>query len=171
MIVTPSQTVGPYFSIGLVRAASAGDMQSLSAGNGRDIHITGSLFDGAGEPVTDGLLEIWDAGRRAFGRFAVDPQTGAFAFDTALPRALAPSEGVSYAGHLAVGIFARGLLKRLYTRIYFAGDPSHAGDPILALVPAQRRATLLANPTDEACQHFAFDIRLAGLGETVFFHC
>lgn len=168
MSVTPSQTVGPYFSIGLIgdhwtRMATAGDEPRIT--------VRGTVFDADGKFIPDAMLEIWQADRRAFGRFATDPRDGAFAFETIAPRSIRSPDEPAQAPHLCVGVFARGLLKRLYTRIYFADDPLNAADPILALVPPERRATLIAIPTDEARTQFAFDVRLSGQGETVFFDC
>lgn len=168
MSITPSQTVGPYFRIGLIRDQWS---QLEVSANGRVIHIHGAVIDAEGRPVVDAMLEIWQAGRRQFNRVETDPVTGEFRFQAQLPVSLAQPDGTVQAPHLSVGVFARGLLKRLYTRIYFADDPLNATDPILALVPAERRPTLIAAPIDEACSEFKFDVRLSGRGETVFFDC
>ena len=87
------------------------------------------------------------------------------------PRAVVQPDGSTQAAHLAVGVFARGLLKRLYTRMYFADNPANAIDPILALVPADRRSTLVATRPPRNAGNFTFDIRLSGARETVFFEC
>lgn len=163
MSVTPSQTVGPYFQIGLIHERWG----RMSAGEGERVHIEGAVLDADGQPVSDALLEIWQPDCKAFGRFATNPASGTFAFDVARPASL----GSGQAPHLCVGIFARGLLKRLYTRIYFAGEPANATDPVLALVPAHRQKTLLAVPDAGKRTQFRFDIRLSGPGETVFFDC
>ncbi|HEY6644150.1 protocatechuate 3,4-dioxygenase subunit alpha [Povalibacter sp.] len=162
MSVTPSQTVGPFFQIGLAHDR----WTHLCVGDGERLRITGVVFDADGRPVTDALLEIWQPDRQAFGRFAVDPDSGTFAFDAIRPASLSAGESP----HLCVGLFARGLLKRLYTRIYFQDEAANAIDPVLALVPTQRRATLMALPARSGSE-FRFDIRLAGPGETVFFEC
>lgn len=162
MSVTPSQTVGPYFQIGLIRD----HWNRLCVGDGPRVTIAGSVLDADGQPVTDAMLEIWQPDRQAFGRFRADPASGGFAFDVIRPASL----GANQAPHLCVGVFARGLLKRLYTRIYFADDPGNATDPVLALVPSSRRATLIA-VADAPHRPLRFDIRLSGPGETVFFHC
>jgi len=132
------------------------------------------------------MIEIWQAdgqGRYAhpadsrgrpntrfkgFGRAECDAE-GRYRFTTVKPGSIPGPNGRAQAPHINVGIFSRGLLKRLFTRIYFAGDPANAGDPILALVPTDRRDTLLAKPDPKAPNVFRFDIRLQGADETVFF--
>lgn len=168
MSLTPSQTIGPYFRIGLIRDQWS---QLPVADTSCLVSIHGAVIDAENRPVIDAMLEIWHAGRRQFTRIETDPTTGGFRFQSALPGSLAQPDGTVHAPHLSVGVFARGLLKRLYTRIYFADDPLHATDPILALVPPERRATLIATPTDEGRREFEFDVRLSGRGETVFFEC
>ncbi len=163
MSVTPSQTVGPYFQIGLIHERWG----RMSAGEGERVRVAGVVLDADGQPVIDALLEIWQPDCRAFGRFATNPASGRFAFDVARPASL----GGGQAPHLCVGVFARGLLKRLYTRIYFDGESANATDPVLALVPAHRQTTLLAVPAEGKKGEFRFDIRLSGPGETVFFEC
>lgn len=162
MSVTPSQTVGPYFAIGLIDDR----WKSMGSCDARRITIAGAVLDAAGVPVIDAMLEIWQPDRRAFGRFATDPATGNFSFETSRPCGLDSGQ----APHLCVGVFARGLLKRLYTRIYFSDESANESDPILALVPPRRRPTLIAvaNPAGGA---YRFDVRLSGPGETVFFEC
>jgi len=155
---------------------------------GQMIEIAGRVLDAAGEPVPDAMVEIWQANatgrynstadRRddlaldedftGFGRSSTT-EDGAFAFRTILPGPT-PGPGNSLqAPHIAIGVFGRGLLKRLVTRLYFAGEARNEGDPILALVPEARRPTLLAIPDPAAPGRWRFDIRLAGPGETVFF--
>ena len=168
MSITPSQTVGPYFRIGLIHDRWS---RLKASGNGRTIGVEGVVIDAEGRPVVDAMLEIWQAGRRQFSRVETDPTTGEFRFRAELPASFAQPDGTVQAPHLSVGVFARGLLKRLYTRIYFADDPLNATDPILALVPAERRPTLIAMPIDEGCSEFKFDVRLSGRAETVFFDC
>jgi protocatechuate 3,4-dioxygenase alpha subunit len=121
--------------------------------------VHGSVRDGAGAPVPDALLEFWqeDAG---FARVATDA-AGTFAFDTVLPAV----EGAE-APHLVVQLFARGILTRLLTRLYFEGQPANATDPVLGLVPEARRATLIARRT--ASDAYRFDVALQGPDETVF---
>jgi protocatechuate 3,4-dioxygenase alpha subunit len=188
---TPSQTVGPYLHIGLTQGAyGAREIFSAIVADaglaGTHIRIEGRVFDGEGSIVPDAVLEIWqadDQGRyahpadgrplasnsfRGFGRCATD-KDGAFAFETVKPGCVPGPGGTTQAPHINLGVFSRGLLKRLFTRIYFEEDPAHAGDPILALVPADRRATLLAKADPAKPRLFRFDVHLQGANETVFF--
>lgn len=188
---TPSQTVGPYLHIGLTQGAYG--VREIFTGTlaeqgvaGTRIRIEGRIFDGDGNIVPDAVVEIWQAdsqgryahpadGRalssnsfRGFGRCPTD-KDGGFAFDTIRPGMVPGPGGTTQAPHINVGIFSRGLLKRLFTRIYFAGDPANTTDPILALVPAERRETLLAKPDPGKPGVYRLDIRLQGASETVFF--
>src|SRR5262249_38650012 len=153
---------------------------------GPHIRIEGRVYDGEGNVVPDAVLEIWqadDQGRyahpadgrplasnsfRGFGRCPTD-KDGAFVFETVKPGAVPGPAGATQAPHINVGLFSRGLLKRLFTRIYFEGDPANAADPILALVPADRRGTLLAKSDPGKPDLFRFDVYLQGANETVFF--
>lgn len=142
--------------------------------DGEVIVIEGRILDGAGQPVPDALLEIWHAdpegrydapGFRGFGRAATN-EDGAYAFRTLKPgRAPGPGDSLQ-ASHIAVSVLARGLLKRLVTRIYFEGDDGLDADPVLQLVPPDRRPSLLARPAGAGRRRF--DIVLQGAGETVF---
>ncbi len=188
---TPSQTVGPYLHIGLTQGAyGAHEIFSATLADpglpGTHVRIEGRVFDGEGNVVPDAVIEIWQAdaagryahpadGRplasnsfRGFGRCPTD-KDGGYAFDTVKPGTVPGPGGSTQAPHINVGVFSRGLLKRLFTRIYFAGDPANAADPILALVPADRRDTLLAKPDAAKPGLFRLDIRLQGANETVFF--
>jgi len=153
--VTASQTIGPFWHA-LAEPALA-DLTRTGAAGPR-LALAGRVLDGDGTPVTDACIEIWQATPAAspvfsgWGRCATDAH-GEFAFTTLTPDAGAP--------YLAVAIFARGLVKPLWTRVYFA-DP---GDPLLAALPAARRQTLLARPEEAG---WRWDIRLQGDGETVF---
>ena len=190
--ITPSQTVGPFFAYGLTPAGRYEWNDAFTANlvtpdaTGDRIRIEGRVFDGDGRPVSDCMLEIWQAD--AQGRFA-DPQdnralpnskfrgfgrcgTGAigeYAFDTIKPGQVPDPDGKPQAPHILVAIFARGMLLQNYTRIYLDTEAANAADPVLALVPAERRATLIARraPGDNAVYHF--DIHLQGDDETVFF--
>jgi len=150
MIVTASQTIGPFWHP-LADPALA-DLTRLG-GTGEPIELHGQVFDGSGAPITDACVEIWQATPAApfvgWGRCATDAH-GGFAFRTFAPDADAP--------YLAVAILARGLVKPLWTRVYFAD----IDDALLAQLPPARRATLLAQP------RWRWDIRLQGDGETVF---
>lgn len=182
--LTPSQTVGPFFHYGLTPGAAYAHVP-VSAhphlvepeASGR-IVVTGQVFDGAGAPVPDAMIEIWQAdaeGRyapsrtsnsfRGFGRSDTGAD-GTYRFETVKPGQVAGPGGQRQAPHILIAVFGRGMLKQLHTRLYFAGDPANATDPILALVPEDRRATLLARPDGDT---WRLDIRLQGEDETVFF--
>ena len=170
---TPSQTVGPFFSHALAPAGS--DAPSALANRIRDpdapgaaIRIEGLVLDGAGDPVPDALLEIWQAGApfRGFGRAATD-ENGAYWFLTVKPGA--PAAGG--APHVSVAVFARGMLNHAFTRLYFSDDrAAHAADGVLARVEPDRRETLVARRLPgEGVPTYRFTIRLQGERETVFF--
>ena len=181
--LTPSQTVGPFF---LVAVPTRGrETLVTSATPGPRVVVEGSVHDGAGDPVPDALLEIWQANAAGhcnhpddprsqgpdrafdgFGRVSTDA-AGGFAIDTIKPGSVPGPGGRPQAPHLVVGFFARGLLTRLVTRIYFEDEASNADDAILASVPAGRRSTLIARQAVEG--RYRFDIVLQGPGETVFF--
>ncbi|HEY5431727.1 MAG TPA: protocatechuate 3,4-dioxygenase subunit alpha [Solirubrobacteraceae bacterium] len=183
--LTPSQTVGPYFAIGLPWPEGP---HAVTEGTDGAVTITGSVYDGAGAPVPDHLIEIWQAdpegrfadvhgyggasemaGFRGFARYGVEDGDGTFAILTVKPGRVARVGGAGplQAPHIDVTVMARGMLHRCVTRIYFADEEqANAEDPVLAHVPADRRATLLAQPQDGG---YRFDIRLQGPGETVFF--
>ena len=167
---SPSQTIGPFFGFALPWPAGAAP---IAAGEIGAIQVHGRLFDGRGDPVSDGLIETWAP--RGFARSATDRE-GRYAVTTLKPAAIAADAGVVHAPHLLVSIFARGLLRRLVTRIYFPDE--HAAndrDPVLAnMGDAAARATLLAArdegpDADHPPGAYRFDIRLQGPGETVFF--
>jgi protocatechuate 3,4-dioxygenase alpha subunit len=181
--VTPSQTCGPYLAIGMIGGPIENGIVAES--DPRAIRISGRLLDGAGDPVPDGMVEIWQAnaeGRYAhpadtredvpleegftgFGRSATDP-SGRFAFVTVKPGRVPWVDGRQQAPHLLVGVFARGLLKRVTTRMYFPGEAANAEDPVLVALDPAERATLVA-VEDESC--LRFDIILQGPGQTTFF--
>jgi protocatechuate 3,4-dioxygenase alpha subunit len=180
---TPSQTVGPYLHLGLT------DRQSISriAGDGargERVWLTFRVLDGEGAPVPDAMIELWqadaegnykhdgsaadDAAFGGFGRMAT-AEDGSCTFETIKPGRVPSPGGTLQAPHINVSILGRGLLKRLSTRTYFAGDVANGADPILALVPEDRRTTLLAQPDPARPGGWIFEIRLRGAGETVFF--
>jgi protocatechuate 3,4-dioxygenase alpha subunit len=182
--VTPSQTVGPYFAIGL--PFDGGNLIVPEDTPGA-IRITGTIYDGRGEIVPDHLIEFWQpdqegrfadihgyggeqstlAGFRGFGRYGVEDGDGTYEMITVKPGRVPAPSGTLQAPHIDVTLFARGMLNRVVTRIYFADEAdANAADPVLATVPAERRATLLADPTAAG---YRFDIHLQGAGETVFF--
>lgn len=171
---TPSQTVGPFLHIGLVWEDGPYVVPEGTAGA---IWIRGTVVDGQGDPVPDGLIETWQAdpdGRydradrfRGLGRCPTDA-AGEFAILTVKPGVVPYLDtGQQQAPHVDVTVLARGLLQRLVTRIYFADEPTaNAVDPTLAGLPEPARDTLLATPTEDG---YRFDIRLRGERETVFF--
>jgi protocatechuate 3,4-dioxygenase alpha subunit len=186
--ITPSQTAGPYFAYALTPAGryaisdlATNDLVTEDA-VGERITIAGRVIDGDGELVTDAMLEIWQAdgeGRypgaepalsnarfKGFGRVECDAE-GRYSFRTVKPGRVPGPNGAAQAPHVNVGVFSRGILRRLFTRIYFDGEAGNEGDPILALVPRERRPTLIARRAGAAA--YSFDIRLQGENETVFF--
>jgi protocatechuate 3,4-dioxygenase alpha subunit len=151
---TPSQTVGPFFGFALPFAED-----SVATGGG-GVRIEGQLLDGAGEPVPDGLIEVWSGDQ--FARCRTDPE-GAFHFVVAKP----PGGPGGDAPHLNVLVFARGLLRHLATRMYFPDEEAaNSRDRTLTRVEPERRGTLIAQA---AASVLHFDIRLQGDRETVFF--
>lgn len=180
---TPSQTVGPYFAIGLPWHEGPLAVPEDTPGA---IRIHGTVYDGAGTPVPDALIEIWQAdpegrfadlhgyggpsqleGFRGFARCGQEDGDGSFEIVTVKPGAVPGPDAATQAPHIDVSVFARGMLQRCVTRIYFADEEqANAADPVLVTVPEERRATLLAEPDDGG---YRFDIRLQGQGETVFF--
>jgi protocatechuate 3,4-dioxygenase alpha subunit len=155
--------------------------------SGQKIRIEGRITDGDGAPINDAMLEIWQAdaqGRYAhprddrarpnakfkgFGRSATD-KDGNYSFDTVKPGAVAGPGGQPQAPHIVFCIFSRGMLRQIYTRLYFSDEAANAGDPILTLVPADRRGTLVAHKSMRGeLPIYRFDIRVQGENETVFF--
>jgi protocatechuate 3,4-dioxygenase alpha subunit len=184
-VPTPSQTIGPFFHLGLTVTRSVPRIAGSGA-RGERILLACRLLDGDDNPVNDGMIEIWqaDAGGKynhpddtqeqvadpawfGFGRVGTG-EDGICNFETVIPGRVPGPGNALQAPHLAVAIFARGMLKQLYTRIYFAGDAANSEDPVLALVPPARRGTLLAQP-GRTSGRWQFDIHLQGEQETVFF--
>jgi len=160
--LTPSQTVGPFFGVGLPFEKGEHLAPPGSAGVMR---IEGQVLDGKGEPVPDALLEIWQLAT-GFGRARTDSE-GAFSFSTVKPGTVPAPDGRMQAPHFNVTIFARGLLRHLVTRMYFPDETeANASDPVLNLVEAARRETLIARNCGGVLH---FDVRLQGDRETVFF--
>jgi protocatechuate 3,4-dioxygenase, alpha subunit len=155
---TPSQTVGPFFSFGLCTRP----MNELVApGSPGAIELRGRVLDGHGQPVPDALVEIWREGLGAgFGRCGTDDQ-GEYGFWIATPPAV-----VGQAPHLAVLVFARGLLKPLLTRLYVPDDPANEADPVLSGTPAEQAATMIAARDGDRLR---FDIHLQGERQSAFF--
>lgn len=187
---TPSQTVGPYFAYALTPESYG--FRGIATNRlvepdtpGEHIVIEGRVLDGKGDPVEDALLEIWQAdsqGRYAdapgggsadflgFGRCGTDPQ-GRFRFETVKPGRVPGPDARLMAPHIAVCLTARGLLNHLFTRIYFDDEAeANAEDPVLELVPEERRGTLVARrEVRHGAVVYRFDIHLQGERETVFF--
>jgi len=160
--LTPSQTVGPFFGVGL--PFEKGE-QIVAPGSAGAIRIEGQVLDGNGQPVPDALLEIWQPGT-GFGRARTDSE-GAFNFMTTKPGPTPAPDGRPQAPHFNVTIFARGLLRHLLTRMYFPDETdANARDPVLNLVEPARRDTLIAKNCGGVLH---FDVRLQGERETVFF--
>ena len=204
---TPSQTVGPFFHYGLPWKGGADLVEQSDMGarpelfpeehyvlnlappkgavSGEVITLEGMVYDAAGKPVPDAMIEMWQAnaaGRYAspddhrtdialdegfigFGR-ASTSEEGLYRFKTILPGSVPGPGNSQQAPHIAISVFGRGIIKRLATRAYFEGQTANAADPILALVPTERRDTLIARKIDGA---WRFDIILQGERETVFF--
>lgn len=181
--VTPSQTVGPYFRIGMTWADGAFVVPEGTPGA---VWIRGRVIDGTGEPIADAVVETWQADPngsfdhavgaghpeaaaafRGYGRSATDEQ-GHYGVLTLKPGAVPAPDGVRQAPHVDVSVFARGLLKRVVTRIYFPDEAAaNAEDPVLGgIADLAARDTLVARETSDG---YSFDIRLQGDGETVFF--
>jgi protocatechuate 3,4-dioxygenase, alpha subunit len=190
--ITPSQTVGPFFAYGLTPTgryewndAFTNNLVTPDA-TGERIRIEGQVFDGGGKAVPDCMLEIWQADAsgnftdpkdkrtlpnskfRGFGRCGTDPN-GDYAFDTIKPGSVPDPDGKPQAPHILLAIFARGMILHNYTRIYFDGEAANAADPVLALVPTERRTTLIAKRAPGGNSVYRFDIHLQGDDETVFF--
>jgi protocatechuate 3,4-dioxygenase alpha subunit len=181
--VTPSQTVGPYFAIGLTWADGA---FAVPEGTEGGFWIRGAVYDGHGDPVPDAVVETWQAD--ADGRFAHndDPRgavewgefrglaragtddEGRFAIHTIKPGSVPGPDGATQAPHIDVTVMARGMLARLVTRIYFPEEEAaNAADPVLSSLPATASSeTLIAAKTDDG---YRFDVHLQGENETVFF--
>jgi protocatechuate 3,4-dioxygenase alpha subunit len=183
---TPSQTVGPFFSLGLAPLNRA----NLADGSaGEQITIRGRVIDGDGHGVPDAVLEIWQAdadGRyphpehtqsqqnaasfSGFGRIPTDEQ-GQFSFITIRPGPVHGPDGNPHAPHLLISVFMRGLLRQLVTRLYFPQEPLNASDPVLYAVPESRRETLIARQAESTENSLEWNVCLQGPNETVFFDC
>ncbi len=186
--LTASQTVGPYLAIGLTWPDGE---QAVDPGTPGAVRISGTLYDGEGVPIPDGMVETWQAhpsgrfhhpddprgverapdGFRGFAR-SQTVEEGRWSVLTLVPGPVPGPDGTTQAPHVDVSVFARGMLDRCVTRVYFpehadvAGPGGHAEDPVLRSVPQDRRHTLVAQQVDGG---YRFDIRLQGENETVFF--
>ena len=174
---TTSQTVGPYLHIGLTWLIIENLAPAGAAGE--HVSLEGRVIDGDGVPLNDAMVEIWQAnsagkyaqaGFRGFGRAATNDQ-GVFRFQTIKPGRVPGPGGKLQAPHIAANIFMRGQLKQMVSRIYFPDDPANTEDPVLALVPAERRATLIATKLPGKPGALQWNVILQGRDETVFFDC
>ena len=178
--LTPSQTVGPYLSIGLPWPDGP---DVVDPADPAAIRIFGVVYDGAGVPVPDALIETWQADPDGYFNHPDDPREkatdfrgfgrcptaddGTYHIVTRRPGLVPAADGAAQAPHIDVSVFARGLLNRVVTRIYFPEEEAaNAADPVLNSVPADRRETLIAVPAEGG---YRFDVRLQGAHETVFF--
>jgi protocatechuate 3,4-dioxygenase alpha subunit len=177
--LTPSQTVGPYFKIGLERLFCSNLVPS-----GRESQattISGQVLDADRHPVPDAMLEFWhadEAGRYTPAERATDflgwarvptDTEGRFSLRTIRPGTVQGPNATLQAPHISVAIFMRGLLRHLFTRIYFEGDASNAKDWVLLRVPESRRTTLIAKRSGKDANLYLWNIVLQGTDETVFF--
>src|SRR6266536_6327025 len=185
---TPSQTVGPFYSLGLTEKTT--NLLASDTTQGEKIRIEGYVFDGDGKPVPDAMVEIWQA--NAYGRYnhpddkqekPLDPsflgwgrsgtdKKGVFSFETVKPGSVPGPDESAQAPHINVTVFARGMLVHAYTRIYFGDETVNEIDPILSSIKNRaRRKTLIANREDKNGKAvYRFDIRLQGENETIFFN-
>ena len=187
LIPSPSQTVGPFFNFGLTTNPALGIMAPDGVA-GEHITLAFRVIDGDGLPTPgDSMIELWQADSQGRYRHPLDPRSfaadesffgfgrletdanGVCVFETVKPGRVPSANGTAQAPHINVTLFARGLGKPLRTRVYFAGEAANAEDPVLALVPAERRETLLAKLVAGQTNAWAIEIRLQGDAETVFF--
>jgi protocatechuate 3,4-dioxygenase, alpha subunit len=179
--ITPWQTVGPFFHYALPY-----DDGPAVVGASRPAAVTvhGYVYDGEGNGLPDALVEIWQAdesgafvsspgifeapaddGFRGFGRSATDAE-GHYTFRTVKPAGVPTEDDAAQAPHIAMSVLARGMLRRVVTRVYFDDEPdANASDPLLSAVEARRSATLVAVSDADG---YRFDVRLQGADETVF---
>lgn len=184
---TPSQTAGPFYSLGLTRLPM--NVVATEATQGERIRVEGQVFDGDGNVVTDALIETWQA--NAYGRYnhLEDKQekpldvsftgwgrcgtgkNGQFFFETIKPGPVPGSGDSVQAPHVNVAVVARGMLVHVYTRIYFGNDPANDSDPVLSSIKNKdrRRTLIAAREEKDGKVTYRFDIRLQGENETVFF--
>ena len=184
---TPSQTVGPYYTLRLFRE---GENLLVTAGHAGRIVIQGRVLDGDRKPIEDALLEIWQAnsvgrychpddtrdlaldnGFTGFGRAITDFKTGEYTFETLKPGPVPDVEGAFQAPHISLIVQGRGMLNPVFTRIYFSDEEeANRDDLILRAVPADRRGTLIAELLDDGEPRvYRFDVLFQGDDETVFF--
>ena len=185
-VITPSQTVGPFFSFCLApldRPGIGSARLVTPEAVGTRITIEGRILDGNRTPVPDALVEVWQAdgeGRYAgfhrarsdtsfsgFGRATCDDE-GRFAIETVKPGSVVDLDGRRHAPHIAIGVFGKGINRRLYTRLYCPDQSDNDADPVLRCVPPELRSSMMADRSDATGRRYAFTIRLQGPDETVF---
>jgi protocatechuate 3,4-dioxygenase, alpha subunit len=183
--LVPSQTVVPFFHDCMFH--DAWEVIARSNIEGEHIGIEGRVYDGDGAPVSDAMVEVWQADAHGryhhpadtrelpldpsfigFGRAGTD-SSGAYRFETIKPGPVPWDSKTWQAPHINVQIFARGLLDHLTTRLYFEDEPANDTDPLLRTIPQHRRATLLATRVGDQPLTYQFDIVLQGENETTFF--
>jgi protocatechuate 3,4-dioxygenase alpha subunit len=181
-----AQTIGPFFHFALTHDGRLGQLAHPSA-SGERITVRLTLLDGDSLPVPDAMIEIWQADATGrfrhpsdahadeadpafvgFGRLPTNAE-GACEFETIRPGRVPDQHGGLQASHINIAVFARGLLGRLVTRLYFSGDPTLTDDSVLALIPAARLSTLVAHPDSAHPGRWNHHIHLQGARETVFF--
>ena len=169
VVATANQTIGPFWH--LIEDPTWADLTRFGA-EGKKIVLTGTVFDGAGDAIADAAIEIWQTSPEVsdrfpgFGRCRTDP-SGSFRFTTLKPGPVAGAGNAQQAPHVAISIFARGLLKALTTRLYFQHEKLNETDPVLSLIETEaRRQTLIARMV--SADTWRLDIRLQGDDETVF---
>jgi protocatechuate 3,4-dioxygenase alpha subunit len=177
LLITPSQTIGPFFKYGLTW--EGGDTLFPESAPGRRIRISGTVTDAKGGPMADSLMEFWQAdasgalapARRGasggFGRVQTDI-AGRYSINTVYPGRVAGADGRLQAPHVLVVLFARGLLMQVVSRNYFEGDAGNRDDPVLALC-GPRGATLVARKDTAGADAYSWNVSMQGPAETVFF--
>ena len=170
-----SQTVGPYFRIGLEYLMERTPSLPLDAAG--TIEIRGRVLDRDGAPVPDAMLEFWSPAKvvdkagafpAGFMRVMTDGD-GRYSVVMERPTRVPPGDERAHAPHTLVLVFARGLLRHLISRVYFADEQANEGDPVLMAIPPERRATLIAQRDEGRVNLYRWDVILQGTGETVFF--
>jgi protocatechuate 3,4-dioxygenase alpha subunit len=187
MIPTPSQTVGPFFAFGLTDDKGRVRCIAGPGAKGERVLLVCRVLDGDDAPVPDAMIEVWQADADGKYNHPDDPQhkttdpactgfgrmgtgeDGLCEFETIKPGRVQGPGSILQAPHLNLALFARGLLQQFYTRAYFANDPANKEDPVLALIPEERRKTLMAQLDDRREGRWKFEIHLQGEHETVFF--
>lgn len=183
---TASQTVGPYYRIGMIRGGENTLVQDNTVGE--RIYIKGQVLDGDGQPVDDAVVEIWQADAQGYFNHPADPnheqadknfrgfgrsetRGDGFWFKTIKPGAFAGPDGQAQAPYINVRVFSRGMLIHAVTRLYLSDESANADDPVFSSIDPTRRPTLIARREEFGdIPTYRFDIHLQGKQETVFFN-